>query len=111
MVIHDVPSDLPTPSQEPVESPKIAITPGGPPEIPPRPAEFDESEIMNDLESQNVPDFGEDLIKPGTKARCTYAFEKRSADELSMKPDDIVVLIKVSSNGWWKGEIGGMLGW
>lgn len=49
--------------------------------------------------------------QPKTLALVKYNYKSQQADELSLTKGANVVVIEKSSDGWWKGELCGKVGW
>lgn len=44
-------------------------------------------------------------------AVAKYNYEPQRPDELALTRGDMVTVVERSSDGWWKGEINGQVGW
>ena len=49
------------------------------------------------------------FITSKKKAKCTYDYDAENDDELSMKVGDIIIIHKMEDEGWWEGELKGMV--
>ncbi|KAH7720778.1 Protein NCK-1 a [Aphelenchoides avenae] len=46
-----------------------------------------------------------------SEATAKYAYDPQRDDELRLAKGDVVSVVDKSSDGWWKGEINGQIGW
>ncbi|XP_054713078.1 nostrin-like [Uloborus diversus] len=73
-----------------------------------------------DFEVSQIQDNGNDLyanlpthsngISSMTQCRAMYDYEAKLTDELTLHPGDIITMVQKTDDGWWQGELNGVVG-
>ena len=50
------------------------------------------------------------MKKAVAKVRALYDYDATTADELSIKAGDVIVLVSDADSDWWQGEVNGITG-
>ncbi|KAG8182298.1 hypothetical protein JTE90_011116 [Oedothorax gibbosus] len=45
-----------------------------------------------------------------TQCRALYEYDAKMSDELTLRPGDTIILVQKTEDGWWQGELNGMMG-
>ncbi|KFM77918.1 Nostrin, partial [Stegodyphus mimosarum] len=68
-------------------------------------------ENRNDVYA-NIPasSNGVSSISSMVQCRALYEYEAKLSDELTLHPGDIIIMVQKTDDGWWQGELNGIVG-
>jgi NCK adaptor protein len=91
-------SNLSSPIDSPVAAKAIDIS-------------IDEPECSSRAAKEDSPVAGSGLLTRTSYALVRYNYEAQQSDELSLVKGSRLHVLEKSSDGWWRGELGGLTGW